>query len=79
MENNWKEKLPKIFGKYIDWSPSGMLDDRFNIKDVFDACIEAMNLVFETTKKECAKAIESNDAWCDDDKYEILNINKPNL
>lgn len=69
MENNWKEKAEEILPYYINM-------DR---EEVIDAMLEAMNLVFEATKKECADRAEADSPYHGVDKESILNINKPNL
>jgi hypothetical protein len=71
MENNWKEKILNEF--ILDIKN----DTRFSkqeIKELVDRFEIFGNLVFETTKKECAE--EAGDLY---DKDSILNIKKPNL
>ena len=77
MENNWKDVADKLIKRN-----NGL---NFDYKDVI---LEAMNLVFEATKKECADKAEARynhttiatgkDYWIVN-KESILNINKPNL
>jgi hypothetical protein len=84
MENNWKEKAIEILQrdivKYNEPSRELYL--------VVNSMLEAMNLVFEATKKECVakvKLTEFAQEFLQEganegiNKDSILNINKPNL
>ena len=95
MENNWKEKAYQlIVGKvttYKTFSETNQKIEYFeniSVDYLVNKTLEAMNLVFEATKKECAdKAEMTGIAYGDStaitdyaiDKESILNINKPNL
>jgi len=50
MENNWREKASELLDKYISQPYLSMEKD----EECTKAMLEAMNLVFEATKKECA-------------------------
>ena len=77
MENNWKEKAKEIAERNIE--------DCFEIENITRAMLEFGNLVFESTKEECADKADTKrecnflgEEWIID-KDSILNINKPNL
>ncbi len=63
--NNWRELANKI------------LEERYNYnnKSLVDCMLEAMNLVFEATKKECSYVPE----LFKEQSEKILNIEKPTL
>jgi hypothetical protein len=86
MENNWKEVAEHLAKNWLDY-----IDET---SSEFDNCVgaieEAMNLVFEATKKECAdkaQILEDDNYFKSErldiensiNKNSILNINKPNL
>ena len=84
MENNWGEFAFSLMYKHID---SSVLNEYLE-EVIQNTVLEAMNLVFEATKKECAdKAEMTGIAYGDStaitdyaiNKESILNINKPNL
>ena len=79
MENNWKEKIKTIIKSKETYSKDY---STLSLSDVEESILEAMNLVFEATKKECADKVNCNwiGAYFEGvDKDSILNINKPNL
>jgi hypothetical protein len=86
MENNWEETAQKVIDK------NNLITCRECIcsnDDWLQGMLEAMNLVFEATKKECADKAECCEGAivdvgfeiisADVNKESILNINKPNL
>jgi hypothetical protein len=86
MENNWLEKAEELLKESITDS-EGHICRNYNKSDVLDAMLEAMNLVFEATKKKCSEevSLDYNSGSCREcgdnlvDKESILNIEKPNL
>lgn len=78
MENNWRglaEEILKRNTKFDSFDTS-----MFNAS--LDSMLEAMDLVFEATKKECANKSEWNYDINGNKvtiEQNILNINKPNL
>ena len=81
MENNWGEFAFSLMYKHID---SSVLNEYLE-EVIQNTVLEAMNLVFEATKKECADKADTKreynflgEEWIID-KESILNINKPNL
>jgi hypothetical protein len=87
MENNWKEKAEELLREQF----SVKLEENelfYDETSCIDTILEAMNLVFEATKKECANKAELTDfaseflqEGCNEaiDRESILNINKPNI
>lgn len=73
MENNWKEKAKEIAERNIE--------DCFEIENITRAMLEFGNLVFESTKKECADKSEAKFQFFTKKnvKESVRNINKPNL
>ena len=73
MENNWKEKAKEIAERNIE--------DCFEIENITRAMLEFGNLVFESTKEECADKSEAKFQFFTKKnvKQSVRNINKPNL
>ena len=57
MENNWKEKIKTIIKSKETYSKDY---STLSLSDVEESILEAMNLVFEATKQECADKVLIN-------------------
>lgn len=88
MEDNWKEKIKELFTLNYHTIMVGYSheEDLVDEESFTNALLEFGNLVFEATKKECAKKAKTEVDDTDEynieifvDKDSILNIEKPNL
>ena len=82
MENNWRAKAIELTRNWLDW----VEEDSSEFNNCVGAMQEAMNLVFEATKKKCADNKYADMLQTDDGDFlavvniqAILNITKPNL
>ena len=84
MENNWKEKAEEILMNHKLKGKTKTMKKFLPLVDYGDeveAMLEFGNLVFESTKEECADKSEAKFQFFTKKnvKESVRNINKPNL